>query len=990
MASQKGNGESKIHLPQHRKDSKSQDKILFVIDGSGSMDYPPKSDSSPKGHIKANLAALKDLCRNMILCEFGEDTDNVVLHTNLDKFIREYMRTFKYTYTKQIGAALCFTTGITRICFHGDGGFNDTNFSSHIKKAASLGKLNNLTHFYMTFAYTTSDDVINTLKSELLKIMDSCDNAITVTFLKLSQNNNPCQLYDLIKSGQSDYTLYVPEGFIRIGNICSVPKDVDVSELLSMFRSNNLILEVRQFIFDTITVNPRILLSHRVYKLLHQVLLSFYKDNKKEYLDKISVIKGKLTGESAKLVTEILNVTRDNIERTKEIVEALSKKTTSRFILPSQQNLSQIKMNDANKDGSGYLICAIINDVFEGGQPYATTDTKKDGMPMSPLFTTHEIYEALSLLFHNLFPNIIISQQQVFLCIMRILGLDNIKLPGEFIKMLEKLFADPKVIQKMFGFIEDKIELNAKWYSPIVAKTYHLALLQNQDLILNNCEYASEILDIFKYNHSVCHIVNSLKTVVHQDDGLVKIEINPNPYGLGIGAIVMMYTIRPEEPWKNIPSVGVIVSGVTGSFDSDNQSGNAQYTVLYLDQKECEPDTYRIPAKFLTPVGNIGDIDDCSSDEDIKSNIKKIMCVPMVNAINTYLLTLTGEVFSKEAKYIPSVRVAEEEKIKTIISGYSVSGVVQPSIPVEVKVKSNILCEFLVAKFGLPPALYELIVSKSDKLSFDTINLLIKCIQNKDTLPLPTHISLVYKGVYYTLNPNDIFGSYEKKLKVLLSQELRISSSIKTKELREMYCVVCMEDIPVDCLVWFPCHHVICKDCKEVMDSNVSPPTPGEKIENFNCFACRKTIETPHEKLTEFFKSHGPIQPGTVAMWCNNSICCEAFVQPMPCGGDEANLGKLCDSCKPDDLIVDVKYCPGCNRQFSKDEGCDHITCICNTHFCCGCLYVFTGDQIDGVEYEHWVCNDDCDDAFVNSKLNVNGESAEEDDSDDNDVYTSY
>ena len=44
------------------------------------------------------------------------------------------------------------------------------------------------------------------------------------------------------------------------------------------------------------TQNPSILISHRVYQLLHKVLLSFYQDDKTEYLDKISVIKAGLSG----------------------------------------------------------------------------------------------------------------------------------------------------------------------------------------------------------------------------------------------------------------------------------------------------------------------------------------------------------------------------------------------------------------------------------------------------------------------------------------------------------------------------------------------------------------------------------------------------------------------------------------------------------------------------------------------------------------------
>ena len=1019
LSLQQDSGKAKIILPQPRKDSKSEEKFLFIIDGSGSMRFPIDSRNSPQNQIKENLRKLGDLNLNMSLCEFGEKTEIVILQTNLQKFIWAYMNTSKATSSLQIKGALLNTSDITCICFHGDGSFDDNDFSYHIKKAAESGKFNKLTHFYMTFAHTTSKNIIKNLTEKLLEIMNKCSNAITVTFLKFSNTNNPSQLNDLIKSGQSEYTLAVPEGFIRIGDICSVHKDVDVSTLKDMFEANELIPKVRDFILNIININPSILLEHRVYKLLHHVLLSFYQDDKTEYLDKISVIKAGLSGSNAVQATQLLNSVRDDAETTEKLMKLLTVKSNGYMILPPIDSVSKQDMIDAIKDGSGYQIVAIIMKLFRNNAPPKIISldeakvTNQTGMPVSSAFTSAEILKALSLMCNSLFPTIIISRQQVFLCIMKILTLD-INLSVEFLNMLQKVFAESKVIQEMFGIDDNsRIVMNDKWFSPIIAQVYSDALNQHQQFILATCNDSikREIIEKFTSIDTLSQNYSSIKQVINSviekfNGRNVNVSfMTTGNFQIRVGMIVLCKPFN-GEPWKNVPLIGLVLE-ISGDSvwilqldqenfmhnlgSSHNHNGN-----LYTFAGTC--DTHNVKRKNVTPISdvffelahsrsfynssNTGKVNEneCIDPESISHIIYFLPETHPIKLINRYLINLKkqGGKFSEDAPFEKDVRSSEEEKIMGMSS---TSKVAQEQITVPLNIAN--LISFLVAHIGLP-SIMDKMIRCGEPMNLANTTLLMDHMTQGQKHPMPT-ISVLYKNSRVTLDPYDdmVFGLYLQKLKGLLSKTRSLSCP---KPLSIVYCSGCIDDVPIEDAHWTSCHHFICKSCKTGMDSHVQPPTRGAIIDNCStCLVCMKQQDTPYEPLTRFFETNGPIQPGTAAMWCND--CCNAFVQPLPCGGDLDNLGKLCDSCKPLEHIADAKYCPGCPQEFSKNfpmfekDGCDHMTCEqCHTHFCWVCLYVFNDRQSHPIRSIFWNCLDDCDEENVNSYLDSNGEGYHSDD----------
>ena len=174
---------------------------------------------------------------------------------------------------------------------------------------------------------------INNLTQQLLEVMNLCPNAIKVTPFLFTRDGGNLQLKTLIESNQSGFVINVPEGFIRIGDLFAIEPTISVEELLSILTKNELITKVRDFMLNTIKINPSILISHRIYQLLHKVLLSFYQDDKTEYLDKISVIKAGLSGTNAIQATQLLNSVRDDAETSDKLMKLLNLKTNWFMIL---------------------------------------------------------------------------------------------------------------------------------------------------------------------------------------------------------------------------------------------------------------------------------------------------------------------------------------------------------------------------------------------------------------------------------------------------------------------------------------------------------------------------------------------------------------------------------------------------------------------------------------------------------------------------------
>ena len=84
---------------------------------------------------------------------------------------------------------------------------------------------------------------------------------------------------------------------------------------------------------------------------------------------------------------------------------------------------------------------------------------------------------------------------------------------------------------------------------------------------------------------------------------------------------------------------------------------------------------------------------------------------------------------------------------------------------------------------------------------------------------------------------------------------------------------------------------------------------------------------------------------------CNITFCRECGVKPY-------HTSELCDinNINTSNIIFDnpenYRKCPGCNIWIEKEEGCDHMKCLCGVHFCYTCRSVLCAND----PYYH-ICN---------------------------------
>jgi hypothetical protein len=95
---------------------------------------------------------------------------------------------------------------------------------------------------------------------------------------------------------------------------------------------------------------------------------------------------------------------------------------------------------------------------------------------------------------------------------------------------------------------------------------------------------------------------------------------------------------------------------------------------------------------------------------------------------------------------------------------------------------------------------------------------------------------------------------------------------------------------------------------------------------------------------------------------------CNDFENPFICGSELNITGIDEDSLRV--IQHDSKQCPNCRVIITKNDGCNHITCLrCKQHFCWLCLTMFSPTT-------QWVPHDPCTNLNVHGQLVIGGAGA--------------
>ncbi|KAF9072302.1 hypothetical protein BDP27DRAFT_426350 [Rhodocollybia butyracea] len=123
-----------------------------------------------------------------------------------------------------------------------------------------------------------------------------------------------------------------------------------------------------------------------------------------------------------------------------------------------------------------------------------------------------------------------------------------------------------------------------------------------------------------------------------------------------------------------------------------------------------------------------------------------------------------------------------------------------------------------------------------------------------------------------------------------------------------------------------------------------------------HCIRCSRTTLMDREEYQECTVVTCPL-PDCVHSWCKK--CSQTIDTDVP-----GTPKHSCDGTNEFESLMREKgwkACPGCNTNFQKIEGCNHMTCLspgCNMHFCyrCGQAIVQSviGREIDDAMKEHY------------------------------------
>ena len=147
------------------------------------------------------------------------------------------------------------------------------------------------------------------------------------------------------------------------------------------------------------------------------------------------------------------------------------------------------------------------------------------------------------------------------------------------------------------------------------------------------------------------------------------------------------------------------------------------------------------------------------------------------------------------------------------------------------------------------------------------------------------------------------------------------------------------------------------KACTECLLAWYGEPKPGHILNpgNLTCPFCRhvpssKILKKYNREICTLKNIPSPWDNSWLYAWCTGCYNAKKYMEKV-CHNTNINTQTqyVCEDCATEDQNTNCKECPNCGVMVDKSSGCDHITCVCGSHWCFACSHVSTPDQI----YDH-------------------------------------
>jgi hypothetical protein len=938
----------------------------------------------------------RDLVRYMKFCN-GKDIkssifpfgDDGVMDSfpSIEKFNEIYYRVEKFTsgtLTYSLNDFLEKTKerGINKVVIIGDGDFGNYCIDRKQETRKFIDKLKNLdlSHIQslkLVFSPHTNDHIMTTLKDSVFNILSSSKNALDVSYIRLPK-------YDMVATDHM-YNIYkemsmcidIPSGYSLVGNLFTFNTKMTDRNLAKVILEEyeDIIKPLEKYMKFIIENQPDLLLvEDNIYSKLHNVLKMILKYS---YINWISLEKSKATGKKLEALTELLNNSYNKDAEVEELYKKLEPYVIGYGIFPDTQ-ITPKQILEMLKDGSCIMLKNFLSNILKSDrliyEPRGkkSLEENKGMLIVRPRKSSdgEEYTEILRLSLKTLmyqFGNYLLEGNRTYITGLSLLvNEENTEYGDKKIPPLIKrtvcdaIFGDKSYTFRMLGFDpkSETLELADNLCSPPIMRLVATSVINfPKRMFVTIGKQEKELKYIMSKFLRLQNIIKTYKTKLK--DYKIKRQIKVKLGGINVGDIAFVDHYE-SEPQINLSAV-VVIREMRKSKKKKKWVCDGEYLDRDMNLRKKD-------IRFGIPLNKVQVV--CSvSDRDLIKKLN-IHLMKQQKEGEKGIYTGTYKIFKEELGgkmrldgiYDKEFRDYNDSEVKDIIKKHLVelsktNDTDYKIEDIDVPVPKEHILDILQYSFKLNDKLKELLnsearLNKNDILECSEI---MYKIDEKDLVLKP----IVYADNDFTITKADI-DSVKEIFKLNLEEYRVTLSSISSFK----YCPICIEEKPINEFTMFEeCNHPICLECKGYYDEQIKYEAGSLVQMRFHkCCECNHIQKSgiPLEVKNVLDKYGGELPSKIKLKYCVE--CYDLFETELHCGMSDEEIPDLCEECRPK-LDDKIKICPQCGEGIFRDEGCDHMACVCGAHWCWGCQRIFSDEINELLDGINWICDEDCDDS---------------------------
>ena len=976
--------------PQHyiieSSENTGQVTICLVVDSSGSMQIGgfdqkvgynvqnfyrnhPHTNAILYGSTNCRPRQVTDVVRGQLMTN---NIPNQSVVSSWGQFNTQFRATGP-TYCHK----LQFITPANIYVLIGDGALSDpVNWKRHLQEHARKGTFKNTTHMVFVFAPHTNETDKYSLTEDIRPMLQTAGIACEVIVHDNLANNN--YLNEIISPIESSYKVFpnLPENYLPVSTIVAFHKDMMPNVLGNYLKEHNTLIlgKLLAAVLTMANNDPQSLVDDPVWAKVHKALIVAFADKPKQYTEKMSELKRSLPKDHPHrkaLDTLYKNSYKDDAKIRKVLSEIDPSMIIGYLVTDESDNITEDYIIEAIRTKRTMMVIKEMRNHMrfrrrENGEPIDPSNLP--GMPILDMrrASPKECRTMFQLLFIQ-WTQASLDQTLQWISAMCLLTSSGRAVDPEIVSMVEKSFFDAeKHTIKMLGITEDGIDPEKKellFHVPITKMLAEVLTRHKKKMFpitlggrdgesivprrvlmeqINTWKMVSRIHTFIRVIHDSVRpkITRKATKIITQGTGSVANNLAP-------GDVVEFLQDRPNaekrtrwkrrcEPWVNLPTIGVVIECKYHYYQNRpyeviiQQLDDIEWNGLFYENNDTAlADSLTFNVESITGLNLM-----VLASIPLDQNMMKMSGAvephrELVHKINRMLMGLKadGGNYHRDAPIVRGLRNQILDDIKEMCGSAK-------SVTHEIEIDVDVPLEVIYHSLPVTSGMWNLIKSGANP----NMNQIMEFIGNhihglEDRLP--NGFTYKFEGVKHH---TDLSDEECEKFMTYYDQKFRDRNSFGDglEALNVVECAICYDEDNFRKMVRHPCSHFQCHDCMEGMIKTYIPSGEETVIENMNCLCpeCRHPINHPDGRINDLYEEYPEgIPNGKLFRFCTD--CEDTFEQDMPCGQGIEFSEVKCIECRPPPLPSHP--CPGCGISTNKESGCDHITCVCGTHWCYRC-----------------------------------------------------